>query len=374
MAGGLAGFDGPRACDPYELPLVMDLVNLVMRVLNTPAGQPTRWPTFGWDYPHIYHPGNIENIRVVARDGRIATTIGIYSTPVRTPRGMLMVGGINAMATHPDFRRHGLGAAVLADAEAKMRADGHQIGLLGTRIQDWYRKMDWETAGEQWQFALDRGNVEFLPDPAGLEVIDEWRPHVAALCALRDAEGIGANRDARLWTLLAERRLRRVFVALRDGRPIAYAGVGGAGVTEYAGPAEVVASLIRAVFARLDDTSVHTSERPPGQRATLELGVTTPVADDGLPSILSRLGLPRTLAYQGMIKILDAPGLFSALGLTPEVSLDRVGAGWRVGHCGRHHDLTDRQLVKLVFGPERFVDFASDLFPVPFYQWPVDHV
>jgi GNAT superfamily N-acetyltransferase len=372
-APGLAGFDGPRACDPYELPLVMDLVNLVMRVLNTPAGQPTRWPTFGWDYPHIYNPGNIENIRVFAREGRVATTVAIYSTPVRTPRGALKVGGINAMATHPDFRRHGLGAAVLADAEAKMRADGHQIGLLGTRIQDWYRKMDWETAGQQWQFALDRGNVEYLPEPRGLEVDDAWRPHVEALCALREADGIGAPRDGRLFALLAERRLRRVFVARRERRVVAYAGVGGGGVTEYAGAAEDVAALVRAAFERLDDTSVRTSERPPGQRATLELGVTTPVADAGLPGMLADRGIPRTLSYQGMIKILDAQGLFEALDVR-EVALERRAGGWRVVYRDRHLDLTERQLVKLVFGPERFPGFAPDVFPVPFYQWPVDHV
>jgi GNAT superfamily N-acetyltransferase len=351
----------------------MDLVNLVMRVLNTPAGQPARWPTFGWDYPHIYYPGNRENIRVIAREGQIVTSVGIYSTPVRTPRGTLLVGGINAMATHPDYRRHGLGAAVLADAEAKMRADGHQIGLLGTRIQDWYRKMGWETAGQRWQFALDRGNVGFLPEPSGLEVVEDWRRHVPALCALREAEGIGAPRDERLFTLLAERKLRRVFVARREGRVVAYAGLGGGGISEYSGAPEVVAALVRAVFERVDDTTVHTSERPPGQRATLELGITTPVAEGGLPAMLVARGIPRTLAYQGMIKILDAPALFAALGIDG-VSLRRSEPGWRVTHHDQALDLDERQLVKLVFGPERFGDFGAGVFPVPFYQWPADHV
>jgi hypothetical protein len=37
--------------------------------------------------------------------GRPVSSIGIYRTTVRTPHGTLVVGGINAVATHPDYRR-----------------------------------------------------------------------------------------------------------------------------------------------------------------------------------------------------------------------------------------------------------------------------
>ena len=48
--------------------------------------------------------------------------------------------------------------------------------------------------------------------------------------------------------------------------------------------------------------------------------------------------------------------------------------GWLVRHDGNTLDLTPQQLVKLVFGPERFPDFAPDLFPIDFFQWPLDRV
>ena len=51
-----------------------------------------------------------------------------------------------------------------------------------------------------------------------------------------------------------------------------------------------------------------------------------------------------------------------------DVELERSDSGWRVGHGGRSLDLTERELVKLVFGPERYPDFAPDLFPIHFYQ------
>ena len=108
-----AGFDGPRACAWHELASVLDLANLVLRVLGAPAGAPPRRPTYGGDYGHIYHGDNLHNISVVTHRGRVVSSVGIYPTEVRTPRGTISVGGINGFVTHPDHRRQGLGEAVL---------------------------------------------------------------------------------------------------------------------------------------------------------------------------------------------------------------------------------------------------------------------
>src|SRR5207249_8838321 len=96
---------------------------------------------------------------------------------------------------------------------------------------------------------------------------------------------------------------------------VAYAGVSGTSLREYAGPAGEVAALLRALFARLDDTTAATSERPPGQRSTITMSVLTPATRGGLPGLLADLGVPVTLAYEGMIQIVDAPRLLRALGM-----------------------------------------------------------
>jgi hypothetical protein len=36
--------------------------------------------------------------------------------------------------------------------------------------------------------------------------------------------------------------------------------------------------------------------------------------------------------------------------------------------------LSDGDLTKLLFGPERWPEFAPDLLPVDFFQWPLDRV
>ena len=96
------GLDGPRACGKYDLAGVLDLCNLVLRILNTPPGKPEGWPTIGYGWPHVYNHGNLDNIRLIAHKGEVVSSVGIYPAEVRTPRGTISVGGINCFVTHPD--------------------------------------------------------------------------------------------------------------------------------------------------------------------------------------------------------------------------------------------------------------------------------
>jgi hypothetical protein len=101
--------------------------------------------------------------------------------------------------------------------------------------------------------------------------------------------------------------------------------------------------------------------------------VVTPDSTEGLPGLLLDHGVPNTLGYMGLIVVLDAPGLLEALDIR-DVELTGRELGWRVRRRGQSLDLTEHELVKLVFGPERYPDFAPDLFPIDFYQWPADRV
>ncbi|MBM3935482.1 MAG: GNAT family N-acetyltransferase [SAR202 cluster bacterium] len=368
-----AELEGPRACGKYELACVLDTANYVMRYLQTPAGQPTRLPTIGFDWSHIYHQDNLENIRVITHDGKVVTTIAIFPQTVRTPRGNISVGGINCFATLPDYRRRGLGEAVLLDAHKKMKDNGHHIALLTTTVHDYYRKFGWESAGTQRSYVFDRGNIGLLPSPNGMEISDDWRPDMADIIALHQHEPLICLRSPELFRLLADHRLNRMFVAKVGGRPMAYAGIREGALVEYGGSPSHVAALIRAVFEALDDPNQSTTTRAPTSRATIELAVKTPEANTGLPRTLDTLGIPMRAEYIGMILILDAPGLFKTLGIT-EVTLERRDAGWRLQYQNRKLDLTERQLVKLVFGPERYPHFAPDVFPIDFYQWKLDIV
>jgi hypothetical protein len=364
------GFDGPRACGPYDLAPALDLINLVFR--TQAAAGPPRAPSMGWDYSHVYNPHNLQNVRIVNHFGRPVSSVGIYPTTVQTPQGTLNVGGINAVETHPDYRRLGLATITMRDAQARMLEMGMHVGLLSTGIANWYRKLGWERAGQQLTFTFDRRNVSCLPDAAGLDVTEDWPSHLDELCALRRSSGVGAARSPDRFALLAVRKTTRLFLARRDGSVVAYAAVSGASVREYAGETADVMALLRHAFQTIEDLPARSTERRGSQQGQFEMMVHTPAGTAELPAHLLALGIPSALTYMGMLIILDPPGLLAALGV--DAAVERRDDGWRLRHGGRTLDLTEGELVKLVFGPERRPDVAPDLFPVECYQWPLDRV
>jgi hypothetical protein len=395
-----AGYDGPHACGPLDLALALDLLNLVFRSSGSAPA-----PSIGWEYSFVYHPGNLENLRVICHQGRVVTLVAIYPTDVQTPRGTLRVGGVCGVATHPDHRRRGLAAAAMADAHATMRSAGRHVGLLGTGIADYYRALGWERAGSLHTFTLDRANLRLLPRAPDLDVTDDWRPHLAELCALHNARLPAAIRTPETFAVLAERRAPQILVARRQGRAVAYVALRDAVAREHAGAFAEVAALLHCAHARLEATATGAGSRRPG--TPVELSVVAPAESEGEGSLagpLRRLGIPHTLGYLGMVKLLDIPGVLAALGLD-ELDLQPAGEQWRL-RAGPHTRLLDeRDLVRLLFGPERPLrsrhwlqagegsgslsrpdagSAMSDLevamgnlgtlLPVPFFQWPLDRV
>ncbi|MDP6779561.1 MAG: GNAT family N-acetyltransferase [Candidatus Latescibacteria bacterium] len=365
--------EGPRACGPYELASVLDLVNLVHRTLWAEPGGAVPRPTIGFDYPHVYATTNLDNIRVFTHRGRVVSSVGIYPNTVRTPLGEVSVGGISTLATHPDYRRYGLGTQVMEDAHRKMMEDGHHIGLLTTRVHDFYRKLGWESAGRQLSFTFDRGNIDVLGDAGDLEVAEDWISIVDALNDLHLGEPVTSLRDPAAFRLLMERKARRIFVGLRNGKGAAYTAVRGTSVVEHAGALDDVIALLRCVFAELDDPKVATSERPPGKRATIEMQVTAPDADDGLAGLLMSKGVPHSLDYLGMIRVLDPVGLFEALGVGG-TDVQASDDGWRLTWDEHSRNFSARDLARLIFGPERIAPPTPEGLPIAFYQWTADLV
>ena len=367
--------DGPRGCLDHEVGAALDLASQVIRLDEGGT------PTVGSDYPHVYCGANRDNIRIIKVAGRVVATVALHVTEVNAAGTTLRVAGLNCLATRRDHRRNGYGSAVVEDFHKRMRELDADVGWLTTDVPDWYRRLGWEKAGRQNTYTLDRGNVGVLPGLGDREVACGHEDFVGPMADLQSRQPLGARRSARHLKLLLDRpsaeRWERfeTRLALQGGEPDAFIIASGKTVIEHAGPPEIVAGLIRRLFERNDDPAISTSDRNEAGRVVLDaaMRVNTPATDDGLSDLFDRLGVPAATGYVGLLRIADLPRLLSKLGL--DAIKVRQSADTAVLTRGDEEcELTARQQVKLVFGPERVRSFAEDLFPVPFYHWPLDYV
>lgn len=81
--------------------------------------------------------------RIVAHGSVVPRTLWIGEQPVAT-------GYVEAVATHPDHRRRGLGSAVMEALDAAI-TERDELGCLGTGEDRFYARLGWERwAGTLW--------------------------------------------------------------------------------------------------------------------------------------------------------------------------------------------------------------------------------
>jgi len=194
-----------------------------------------------------------------------------------------------------------------------------------------------------------------------------------------------------------------VVVGVRRGAPVAYVAGNGDRLLEHAGPAEDVAALVRHLVLAPDDPCDPCDPRDRGQDGgvrrrpgarwgppdvTLLAPATRAETREGVSSLLLSLGVPVSVGYIGMARLLDPPGLLAALGLDATLDVRRApapgggegegggGARWRVRRRGERAGvvLVEPELTKLFLGPERRPESGRWPLPLDFFQWPVDRV
>jgi hypothetical protein len=302
----------------------------------------------------------------------------------------LRVGGINCVGTLPAYRRFGLGSKVMAAAHQTMRDLGCHIGLLGTGIHNWYRRLGWEEAGASRTYRLNRGNISLLPqlrpglqwrfvEIDELDVNGEDANHqgvAAQILGLYHTARLGAMRSVPAFRQrVTARNIKRIAVAEGAHGIAAYLLRGYHVISEWAGAAAEVAGLVRAVYEALDDPSASTSLRASEGGALLlrTLTLQTPGWGHPLLNMLDARRIPQSRDYLGMLYLVDPQGVLDAYGVE-NVRLETAGDRFVVQVGGDALILERGQLTKLFFGPEKMGDLAGDVFPLPFWQWYLERV
>ncbi len=388
-----------RPVRPEELDQTLALVNKVFR---TGVDQ-----DMSTDYPLVFAPGNLDNLRVVSEGGSIFSHAAMARRELREHDCALPVSMICAVATDPERRRRGAASRIMEDTVEAMAARGDAFGLLWTGpARDFYRRLGWEVVGSNgWAYQVE-------PQLAGrFERPLPVRPFQVGTDLDRIIE-IHEAQPRRLTRTRAETRTllglpkSEVWVAEKQGRVEGYLVVARAhnksGVVEWGGTPGALSSLLARVLPQ-----------PAGER----MQVFVPIPDNPMTELLTGRGcrtrIPMEIADGcglKMVRVLSLGNLLRQLsphiksrltGGSGQVSLRvretrehvdlrwdgtglKVGGGRASGPRDAAQELSLRQAARLVFGPDKpsqildpSQEATQDLdraFPFGFHIWMLDYV
>lgn len=388
-----------RPVRPEELGQTLALVNKVFR-----NGVDQDMST---DYPLVFAPGNLDNLRVVSEGGSIFSHAAMARRELREHGCALPVSMICAVATDPERRRRGAASRIMEDTVEAMAARGDAFGLLWTGpARDFYRRLGWEVVGSNgWAYQVE-------PRLAGrFEQPQHVRPFQAGtdlerIIEIHEAQPRRLTRTRTEYRALLGLPKSEVWVAEEQGRVEGYLVVARAynksGVVEWGGTPEALSSLLARVLPE-----------PAGER----MQVFVPIPDNPMTELLTGRGCRKRIPMETadgcglkMVRILSLGNLLRQLspwlenrlnGGAGQVSLwvreteERVDLRWDGaevevggGRCSSPEDsaqeLSLRQAARLVFGPEKpsqildpSQEDAQDLdraFPFVFHIGMLDYV
>jgi predicted N-acetyltransferase YhbS len=355
----------PRQATPDDLPAICQMLDSVFSTER-------RSVSLAKSYPHIYSPDNAANILIVTSGDQVVSALSLWPNEVQVGPARLRVAGLNCVATLPEYRRHGLATHLMRAAVTRMLALRCHLGLVSAMIPNFHRRGGWELAGRMRTYQINRGNVSMLP-----KLPDKMYVEGATETTIDEAYGIycqhatGALRSHETFRrLLRSRHVSELLVARTVEQGVAYLLAAGQRVIEWGGAPLIVASLVRTWFSRLDEIARKKGEEGPSTIDSVSL-VSPP--QHGLVDLFNQLGIPCSVNYLRMMLPLDPQGILRAYALD-NISVRETSGAFTLTSKTQEVTLDRTAVTKLLFGPERITDFAGDLFPLPFWQWPLDCV
>lgn len=91
------------------------------------------------------YPGaRAEHSRIIVHDGQIVAHHRLYRHELAFAGGVVNAWAIGDVCTHPEYRRKGLGRALLADSADYIRTHGGSLCLIRAGFHDFYCSCGWE--------------------------------------------------------------------------------------------------------------------------------------------------------------------------------------------------------------------------------------
>ncbi|MEM2739835.1 MAG: GNAT family N-acetyltransferase [Candidatus Bathyarchaeia archaeon] len=216
--------EGPRAARIDEIP---EIVKLVSRI-------------FGFDmygvsidmvFPQLFCEGNLENLRVIVCDGRVASHLGVWEGLLYFYGIQLKAGLIGCVCTHPDYRMRGYASMLVNDALSKLRRDNVDLVMVsGARTL--YSRAGCVESGILYDYHVSVDTAKLIAGHlGGLEVERYTGDRILDLIDLYQREPIRFRRSYDEFKLLVDRIFTAgieargcasILLSYRIGRPVAY--------------------------------------------------------------------------------------------------------------------------------------------------------
>jgi predicted N-acetyltransferase YhbS len=250
-------YSDPRPCRPEELPALLRLANRVFR----PSGG-----DMGVEYPLVFREENLEQIRVIDRDGELVSHVGISLREALILGVPLRVASIGGVCTDAACRGTGLASRLMEDARAHAIAHGAELMLISGG-RGLYHRLGYVEAGRFPRYRAPAG-----ASSAAVSVTEYTAADLPAVMALYEREPIRFRRPRQDWErVIAAGMLMnqpaRLWVVRQAGEPAAYLGVqrprqredgspGPARALEVAGDRWAIAEAAPEVIARMGGSAL----------------------------------------------------------------------------------------------------------------------
>lgn len=362
--------EGPRPPLESEYLKVLDFVSHSLR------------PNSNWnisdEYPTAFNLRNLNNIRVMFDESKVVSHALIKPLIVKTPLLLLKVAGIGSVVTASTHRQQGLSKQILDDCIKSAETQGCDIALLWTDIPDFYRKFQFELAGSELKYVIDR---ELKTNASNLRFVQGTKVDPEALLHLYQKHRVTTLRSTEEVRKFLKIPNTQLFTAWSQNHSLLAYAIEGKGA-DLKGHIHEWGGQLPELFALLNFIRQTTNENPQ---------LLAPAHSINLKRQLESQGIKAQENFLGMIRILRPDLLCSKikkasrdLGISDFI-FERQDDFYYIGrpdHIFKTDSLTD--LNKLIFGPwqpaelhpfdESSLLILNQLFPIDMWMWGWDSV
>ncbi len=209
--------------------------------------------SFGIDFAPLFLPQNLENSRIIYKDGQIAASASLFEQSMIIPDASYRIGIIAAVATHPNFRNQGFSTQILEEMEMLGREKNLDALVLWSQQEEFYEKVGFKTFGKQELYSL--GGFNYEGPPQGL-IIPGW-DEPGKLSLLYREHAMRSDRTDEYWNCLTQiKSVQRYHLKNTKSAEItAYVGIGRGKdmqniIHEWGGEAESLRYLLKQILMR----------------------------------------------------------------------------------------------------------------------------